>query len=250
MEPNTNQLRAVDPNAVVPDAVDWRDEGMCSAVKNQQNCGSCWSFSTVAAYESFAMIAGLGEQDLSEEYVLECTSVHAGAALHESSCAGGYVSDALQMAIQYGLPLETTFPYISNNYGGSTVGFETTPGICDWSDTSAWVKENINGAYYSFYDIDDATMKLHVAYAPVVALINADAGFMSLGSGVYSGCPDYATSKAAINHAVVVVGYTENGDWIVKNSWGTSWGDNGYGIVSGTSDCALKAYVYEINGDN
>lgn len=93
-------------------------------------------------------------------------------------------------------------------------------------------------------------MKLHVAYAPVVALINADAGFMNLGSGVYSGCPDYATSKAAINHAVVIVGYTADGDWIVKNSWGTSWGDNGYGTVSGSADCALKAYVEELNGDN
>lgn len=251
IEPHTkNQLRAIDPNAVVPDSVDWRDEGMCSAVDNQLNCGSCWSFATTALYESFVMIAGLGQYDLSEEYILQCTSVHAGAPVHESSCAGGYVSDALQMAVQYGIPLETTFPYVSSNYGGSTVGFETTAGICDWADTSAYIKENINGLYNSYYDIDDATMKLHVAYAPVVGLLYADAGFMNLGTGVYSGCPPYADSKALINHAVLVVGYTADGDWIIKNSWGTSWGDNGYGIVSGSADCALKAYVYEVNGDN
>ena len=55
---------------------------------------------------------------------------------------------------------------------------------------STWIKENINGAHFSFRDIDDATMKLHVAYAPVVALLNADAGFQALGTGVYSGCPE------------------------------------------------------------
>ena len=89
-----------------------------------------------------------------------------------------------------------------------------------------------------------------IAFAPVGALINADAGFMALGSGVYSGCPDYATSKAAINHAVLIVGYDSDGNYIVKNSWDTSWGVNGFGTVSKDADCALKAYVYEIRGTN
>lgn len=90
-----------------------------------------------------------------------------------------------------------------------------------------------------------------IAYAPISALIYADAGFMSLGSGVYSGCPDsYATAKANINHAVLIVGYDENGNYIVKNSWDTSWGVNGYGTVSKDNDCALRAYVYEIRGTN
>ena len=239
----------MDPDATVPDAVDWRDEGMVSAVKNQMNCGSCWAFATTAAYESIVMISGLGEYDLAEEYVLECTSAYV-SDIRTSSCAGGYVVDALPMLLEFGAPTEDVYPYISNNYGGSTLGYETTPGICDRADTSAWVMETINAEHFSFNDLDDATLKLHVAYAPVVALIYADTGFMNLGSGVYSGCPDYATSKGLINHAVLIVGYTEDGDWIVKNSWDTTWGNNGYGIVSKDADCALKAYVDELNGDN
>lgn len=60
--------------------------------------------------------------------------------------------------------------------------------------------------------------------SPVGALIYADAGFMSYTSGVYSGCPAFASSHASINHAVMIVGYDTNGNWIIKNSWGTSWG--------------------------
>ena len=93
-------------------------------------------------------------------------------------------------------------------------------------------------------------MKDLIAYAPVVGLIYADAGFMSLSSGVYDGCPDYDTSKAAINHAVVIVGYDEDGNYIVKNSWDTTWGVDGFGTVSKDADCALPAYVYEIRGTN
>ena len=62
---------------------------------------------------------------------------------------------------------------------------------------------------------------------------------MSYVSGVYSGCPDYATSVSLINHAVVVVGYDSDGNWIVKNSWGTGWGENGYAVVSKNTNCAI-----------
>lgn len=90
-------------------------------------------------YESFVMIAGMGEHDLSEEYLLQCTTPYATASGRESSCAGGYVVDSVPLALENGLPLELDFPYVSANYG-SVAGSESTPGICDTSDTSAWVK--------------------------------------------------------------------------------------------------------------
>lgn len=194
------------------------------------------------------MIAGLGEYDLSEEYILECTtSLSTGG--RTSSCAGGYVDDSIPLAVQYGMPEETTFPYQGGNFG-SGASTPTTAGICDVSDTSSFIKENIEGAFARYDEITNDEMKDLIAYGPVTALIYADAGFMNLGSGVYSGCPDYATSKASINHAVVIIGYDSNGNYIVKNSWDTTWGVNGFGTVSKDADCALSAYVYEIRGTN
>jgi cathepsin L len=82
--------------------------------------------------------------------------------------------------------------------------------------------------------------------SPVGALIYADSGFMSYSSGVYSGCPDFTTSFNAINHAVIIVGYDSNGNWIIKNSWGTGWGQSGFATVSVANDCGLTAYVYQL----
>jgi cathepsin L len=90
-------------------------------------------------------------------------------------------------------------------------------------------------------------LKTLLVDSPVGALINADSGFMSYSSGVYSGCPaDFATSRSAINHAVIIVGYDSNGNWIIKNSWGTGWGQSGFATISVTNDCALTAYVYQL----
>ena len=79
---------------------------------------------------------------------------------------------------------------------------------------------------------------------PVGALINADSGLMALSSGTYTGCPDFATSYSAINHAIVVVGYDDNGDYIIKNSWGKAWAQEGFGTISKDNDCAITAFVF------
>jgi C1A family cysteine protease len=81
----------------------------------------------------------------------------------------------------------------------------------------------------------------------VVALVYADAGFMSYSSGVYSGCPAFGNAFASINHAVEIVGMTVDNDIIIKNSWGTTWGDSGYATISGANDCALTGYVFAYN---
>jgi len=79
-----------------------------------------------------------------------------------------------------------------------------------------------------------------VSYAPIAVAIYANADFMTYRSGIFTGCPSYATSKANVNHAVVLVGYDANGNYIIKNSWGTSWGDNGFGIISKDFDCGIS----------
>lgn len=81
--------------------------------------------------------------------------------------------------------------------------------------------------------------------SPIVALVGADAGFMSYKSGIYQ-C-SRVTVTSMINHAVSVIGYDQDGNYIIKNSWGKFWGYNGFGYVSKNMDCGLKLYVYQIN---
>ena len=89
-------------------------------------------------------------------------------------------------------------------------------------------------------------MKELIANGPIAVLIYADLGFQAYKSGIYSGCPSsFSTSFNNINHAVVIVGYDADGNYIVKNSWGTTWGINGFGVVSKDRDCALSAYAFQ-----
>jgi C1A family cysteine protease len=92
----------------------------------------------------------------------------------------------------------------------------------------------------------NAQMKQIIANGPATALIYADTEFQSYKSGVYTGCPtNPETSFANINHAVILVGYDINGNYIIKNSWGTNWGQSGFGVVSKDADCGLSAFVYQ-----
>jgi C1A family cysteine protease len=72
--------------------------------------------------------------------------------------------------------------------------------------------------------------------------IYADSGFMAYSSGIYSGCPSY--SSYYVNHAVLLVGYDSNDNWIIKNQWGEGWGENGYATISNTNDCAIPYLGY------
>ena len=71
--------------------------------------------------------------------------------------------------------------------------------------------------------------------------VYANTGFSFYSSGVYSGCPSYSSSY--LNHAVLLYGYTSNGDWLIKNSWGTDWGNNGTMILSKNYDCGMSSDV-------
>lgn len=96
----------------------------------------------------------------------------------------------------------------------------------------------------------DIVMKTLISTTPVGALIYATTDFQSYSSGIYSGCPSsFADSYSRINHAVVIVGYDSNGNYIIKNSWGTAWGQNGFGIVSKDRDCGLSAFAFTYNSN-
>ena len=89
-----------------------------------------------------------------------------------------------------------------------------------------------------------------IAFAPVTGAMYAGGAFMSYTSGVYTGCPAYATAITQLNHAVLIVGYDANGNYIIKNSWGTNWGVNGFATISRDADCGLSYGPREIRGSN
>ena len=98
----------------------------------------------------------------------------------------------------------------------------------------------------SYESVTNTQIKTLLTQGPLGAVMYANSLFQGYKSGVFSGCPtSSAVSSNLINHAVIIVGYTSNGDYIIKNSWGTGWGDGGFAIIDKTRDCALSAQVYQ-----
>lgn len=98
----------------------------------------------------------------------------------------------------------------------------------------------------SYDNVTNTQIKTLLTQGPLGAVIYANNLFQGYKSGVFSGCPaSYQVSYNLINHAVIIVGYTSNGDYIIKNSWGTGWGDGGFAIIDHTRDCALTAQVHQ-----
>ena len=195
-------------NISLPTEVDWRSEGAVTPVKNQGQCGSCWSFSTTGAMEGAYYIKTGDLVSFSEEELVACDHVDQG-------CNGGEMDDAFEwIHNNSGLCSDNSYPYSS---GSGTVNSCRT------------CKPVKNSAVTGFVDVHPSEQALQIAVAqqPVAIGIEADhMSFQFYSGGVYSG-----NCGNNLDHGVLLVGYgSENGEdyWIVKNSWGDSWGNNGY----------------------
>lgn len=224
--------------ADAPATLDWRNAmgvSYVSPIKNQGSCGSCWAFATTAGLESQVMIGGGGiPVDLSEQILVSCSGV--------GSCSGGSSSSASNYVRDVGLPLESCFRYTATNNLCSNA-------CLDWQNSTC----SING----WHRASDTTITAEAlrnalyAYGPVVATMYVYNDFFSYRSGVYS----YTTGSYAGAHAVLVVGYDDaQHAFIVKNSWGTGWGEAGffmiaYSEVGGTSRFGYSTMVYDGYGD-
>ncbi|XP_067351475.1 pro-cathepsin H-like isoform X2 [Channa argus] len=207
-----------------PDFVDWRRKGnFVTTVKNQGFCGSCWSFSTSGCLESVNAIA----TGKSEQQLIDCAK-----DFNNHGCLGGLPSQAFEY-IRYnkGLMTEEDYPYKGID---GTCHFE--PGLA-----AAFVLDVVNITSYDEKAMVDAVTWLN----PVTFSFEVMPDFMHYKEGVYTSSQCRNTADR-VNHAVLAVGYgTEKTGalyWIVKNSWGTTWGLDGYfWIERGKNMCGLAA---------
>tara|TARA_Y100000816_G_scaffold116068_1_gene81298 strand:- start:3095 stop:4192 length:1098 start_codon:yes stop_codon:yes gene_type:complete len=200
----------------LPDSVDWVKKGAVTPVKDQGQCGSCWSFSTTGALEGAYYIKNKDLVSFSEQELVDCDNMKNGGRDH--GCNGGLMDNAFNWIEKNGgLCTEESYPYQS--------GTTRSPGTCEKSC------ESVEGSKItSFHDVaknsDDAMMSA-LSEQPVSIAIQADQkDFQLYKSGVFSG--DCGTK---LDHGVLVVGYGSDGEndyYLVKNSWSTSWGDKGY----------------------
>ncbi|KAI4325140.1 hypothetical protein MLD38_030563 [Melastoma candidum] len=197
------------PVTSLPTSIDWRSKGAVSPVKDQGQCGSCWAFSAIAAVEGLTKIRTGKLLSLSEQEILDCD-----ADRDNQGCNGGLMDKAFLFIKQNGgITTETNYPY------------QPRKAVCNKA------KEKDHAASITGYRVvtrnNEHSLQVAVAAQPVSVAI--DAG--SLEFQLYSGGIFTGSCGRELNHGVAVVGYGGAGTgayWIVKNSWGSSWGERGY----------------------
>ncbi len=218
-----------------PSSFDWRDEGGVTPVKDQGNCGSCWAFGTVAPLESAIKIREGITVDLSEQWLVSCN--RDGWGCNGGWWAHNYHQYKTGSCGGFGAVLEDDFPYSASDE--SCGGPYDHPYIVeDWAFIGG------EGSVPPTEDIKQAIMD----YGPVSVAVKVDSGWSSYdGSYVYD-----SHAPGNVNHAVTIVGWDDDmgsdGAWIIKNSWGPGWGDNGYMYIEygcssiGYSACFVNGY--------
>jgi len=188
--------------------VDWTTQGAVTGVKNQGSCGSCWAFSATGGLEGLSKI-GFGElQSFSEQQLVDCSG-----SFGNQACNGGLMDNAFKYVKANGIVLESEYPY------------KAVKQTC--SKNSGPFK--ISG----FTDIKDCTALANALTGRPISVAVDATNWSPYKSGVFNNC------KTSLNHGVLLVGVNSENVWKVKNSWGTSWGVNGYINLAKGNTCGI-----------
>ena len=205
-EPQTHDLEA----AVLGD-VDWTSQGKVSRVKNQGQCGSCWAFSATGVMESWSLFKGQSV-DLSEQQLVDCSR-----AQGNQGCNGGWPYNALKYVQANGIASQSEYPYVARDQS---------------------CKKNGGSFKISGYNSYSGCTGLasQINNSPISVTVDAS-NWSTYRSGIFSNC------RTSINHAVLLVGVV-GGNWKIKNSWGSGWGESGFIRLAGTANtCGVCAYA-------
>ncbi len=220
---------------VLPAKIDWRNvdgHSYVSSVKNQGHCGGCYAFASTAALESRIMITSQtpdANLNLSEQSMISCDPRQYG-------CGGGFLDYSMEFLRDTGAPLESCYPFTAEESGETG----DCAGCTDWRQNTYRVT--------SFEDVSNSVELIKSALlhnGPVLAGFLVYKDFLYYKSGVYR----HVTNMIVAGHAVTIVGYDDEEQcWIVKNSMGPAWGENGFfKIAMGVNECNIESEVYTID---
>lgn len=212
----------------LPSRFDWRTLDGVTDVRNQGGCGSCWAFGALAAVESAIKLNAGWDVDLSEQWLVDCTNAgDCGGGWHTSAmsymqCVGGSTDPCGDR----GAVREADCPY------------QAVDGTCYCPYVHPYCINSYNYAGSAVADIKQAVYTQGV----VATCVRVNSAFQAYTGGVFNGC-----ETGSINHVVGIVGWDDslgtNGCWIIKNSWGTSWGVDGYMYIEyGCSSIGYSSY--------
>nr|AAQ11970.1 putative gut cathepsin L-like cysteine protease [Callosobruchus maculatus] len=206
------------------DAIDWREEGAVTPVKDQANCGSCWAFSAVGAIEGQFFKKNGTLVSLSAQELVDCATEDYG----NNGCKGGLMGQAFDFVQDEGIQTEESYPYEGRRSSCKKSGEYVTK-----------VKTYV-------FPLDEQEMARTVAAKGPVAVAIEASQLSFYDKGIVDERCRCSNKREDLNHGVLVVGYgSENGVdyWIVKNSWGADWGEKGYfRLKKDVKACGIGTY--------
>ena len=221
----------------LPNSFDWRNtDGAVNPVRNQGDCGSCWAFSAVSSMENALWRAQNISVGLSEQELVDCSSEYGNGG-----CNGGWMTSAYRYVRDNGISTELNYPYngLTNDCRNNKK------------------KRKPRYSVTSFPSFPEGVLNLQRAVVQGVVSIayNVGAEFQSYKSGVFN--RTFTNCESTVNHGMNVVGYHIDADpaksyFIVRNSWGTNWGEQGYIKIvwgSGVGNCNLAKYINVVNAN-